>query len=41
MLLAIRELPRNDDTTIRPLASRAALKHQSAAELVDRLEEHG
>jgi DNA-binding MarR family transcriptional regulator len=41
MLLAVRGLPRNDETTIRVLASRVALKHHSAVELVDRLEEHG
>ena len=41
MLLAIRGLPRNDQTTVRLLASRMALKHHSAVELVDRLEEHG
>jgi DNA-binding MarR family transcriptional regulator len=41
MLLAIRGLPRNDQTTARLLASRMALKHHSAVELVDRLEKHG
>jgi DNA-binding MarR family transcriptional regulator len=40
ILLAIRGLPRNDETTIRVLASRVALKHHSAVEPVDRLEEH-
>lgn len=41
ILLAIRRLPRNDETAIRVLASRVALKHHSDVELVDRLEEHG
>jgi hypothetical protein len=41
MLLAIRGLPRSDDATIRVLTERVALKHHSAAEMVDRLEEHG
>jgi DNA-binding MarR family transcriptional regulator len=41
VLLAIRGLPRNDQTTIQLLASRMTLKHHSAVELVDRLEEHG
>jgi hypothetical protein len=41
LLLPIRGLPRNDETAIRVLASRVALKHHSDVELVDRLEEHG
>ena len=41
MLLAIQGLPRGDEATIRTLAERVALKHHSAVELVDRLEEHG
>jgi DNA-binding MarR family transcriptional regulator len=41
MLLATLGLPRGDETTIRLLTSHVVLKHHSAVELVDRLEEHG
>ena len=41
LLLAIRGLPENAESTIRVLAERLALKHHSAVELVDRLENHG
>lgn len=41
MMLAIRGLPRGCEATIRSLAQRMALKHHSAVELVDRLEENG
>lgn len=41
LLLAIRGLPEGTDATIRTLADRLALKHHSAVELIDRLEEHG
>ena len=41
MLLAIRGLPPEMPGKIRTLADRLALKHHSAVELVDRLEQHG
>jgi DNA-binding MarR family transcriptional regulator len=41
LLLAIRGLPESEESTIRVLAERLALKHHSAVELVDRLEAHG
>ena len=41
MMLAIRGLPAGEQPTIRTLAQRVCLKHQSAVELIDRLEEHG
>jgi len=41
LLLAIRGLPEHAEATIRALAERLALKHHSAVELVDRLENHG
>lgn len=41
LLLAIRGLPEDAESTIRVLADRLALKHHSAVELVDRLETHG
>src|ERR1700675_1478497 len=41
MLLAIRGLPADVPGKIRTLADRLALKHHSAVELVDRLEQHG
>ena len=41
MLLAIRGLPPEAPAKIRTLADRLALKHHSAVELVDRLEQHG
>jgi DNA-binding MarR family transcriptional regulator len=41
MLLAIRGLPPDVPGKIRTLADRLALKHHSAVELVDRLEQHG
>jgi DNA-binding MarR family transcriptional regulator len=40
-LLAIRGLPEGEETTIRALADRLALKHHSVVELIDRLELHG
>ena len=41
MLLAIRGLPPDVPGKIRALADRLAVKHHSAVELVDRLEQHG
>ena len=41
MLLAIRGLPPEAPAKIQTLADRLALKHHSAVELVDRLEQHG
>lgn len=41
MLLAIRGLPEGEESTIRTLAERLALKHHSAVELTDRLEARG
>jgi DNA-binding MarR family transcriptional regulator len=41
MLLTIRGLPEGEESTIRTLAERVALKHHSAVELIDRLEGHG
>lgn len=41
LLLAVRGLPERTDATIRTLAERLALKHNSAVELIDRMEEHG
>jgi DNA-binding MarR family transcriptional regulator len=41
MLLAIRELPHENDATIGRLAERLLLRHHSAVGLVDRLEAHG
>jgi DNA-binding MarR family transcriptional regulator len=41
LLLAIRGLPEGEESTIRTLAERLALKHHSAVELIDRLEAHG
>jgi len=41
MLLAIRGLPADEPGKIRTLADRLALRHHSAVELVDRLEQHG
>src|SRR6516225_725154 len=41
MLLAIRGLPPDCAAKIQPLADRLALKHHSAVELLDRLEQRG
>jgi DNA-binding MarR family transcriptional regulator len=41
MLLAIRGLPESRPAKIQTLADRLALKHHSAVELVDRLEQRG
>jgi DNA-binding MarR family transcriptional regulator len=41
LLLAIRGMPEREEPTIRGLAERLALKHQSTVELIDRLESHG
>jgi DNA-binding MarR family transcriptional regulator len=41
ILLAIRGMPGGEEPTIRSLAERLALKHQSTVELIDRLESHG
>ena len=41
MLRAIRGLPLGDEATIGTLAERVALRHHSAVELIDRLEEWG
>jgi DNA-binding MarR family transcriptional regulator len=41
LLLAIRGLPEGAKPTIRTLAERLALKHNSTVELINRLETHG
>ncbi len=41
LLLAIRGIPEGEEPTIRTLADRLALKHQSTVELIDRLEARG
>jgi DNA-binding MarR family transcriptional regulator len=41
LLLSGRELPEDTEATLRTLAGRLALKHNSAAELIDRMENHG
>ena len=41
LLLAVRGLPEGAKATIRTLAERLALKHNSAVELIDRMEKHG
>lgn len=41
LLLALRGLPRGSEATIRTLAERLALKHNSAVERIDRLEARG
>jgi DNA-binding MarR family transcriptional regulator len=41
LLLAIRGLPEGTKPTIRTLAERLALKHNSTVELINRLETHG
>jgi DNA-binding MarR family transcriptional regulator len=41
LLLAVRGLPEGTDATIRTLAERLALKHNSVVELIDRMEKHG
>jgi DNA-binding MarR family transcriptional regulator len=41
LLLAVRGLPEDTEATIRTLAERLALKHNSAVELIDRMEKHG
>ena len=41
LLLAVRGLPEGRDATIRTLAERLALKHNSVVELIDRMEKHG
>jgi DNA-binding MarR family transcriptional regulator len=41
MLLAIRGLPEESPAKIQTLADRLALKHHSAVELLDRLEQRG
>src|SRR5437868_6737015 len=41
LLLAIRGMPEGAQTTIRTLAERLALKHNSTVELIDRLETCG
>lgn len=41
MMLAIRGLPPSAEATIGTLAERVALRHHSAVELIDRLEERG
>jgi DNA-binding MarR family transcriptional regulator len=40
LLLAVRGLPNGAKATIRTLAERLALKHNTTVELVDRLEKH-
>ena len=41
LLLAVRGLPKGREATIGTLAERMGLKHNSAVELIDRLETHG
>ena len=41
LLLTVRGLPEGEESTIRVLAERLALKHHSTVELIDRLEAHG
>ena len=41
LLLALRGLPDGAQATIRTLAERLALKHNTTVELIDRLEAHG
>ncbi|HEV3219822.1 MAG TPA: MarR family transcriptional regulator [Candidatus Acidoferrales bacterium] len=41
LLLAVRGLPAGAQATIRTLAERLALEHNTTVELVDRLERHG
>jgi DNA-binding MarR family transcriptional regulator len=41
LLLAVRGLPGGMNATIRTLAERLALKHNTTVELVDRMEKHG
>jgi DNA-binding MarR family transcriptional regulator len=41
LLLAVRGLPEGAKATIQVLAQRLMLKHNSAVELIDRLEMHG
>jgi DNA-binding MarR family transcriptional regulator len=41
LLLALRGLPSEQESTIRNLAERLVLKHHSVVELVDRLAAHG
>ncbi len=41
LLLAVRGLPDGAQATIRNLAERLALKHNTTVELIDRLEKHG
>ena len=41
LLLAIRGLETGQEASIRTLAERLSLRHQSTVELVDRLEAHG
>src|SRR2546425_2320373 len=41
LLLALRGLPDGVEATIRTLADRLALKHDSAVDLIDRMEVHG
>jgi DNA-binding MarR family transcriptional regulator len=41
LLLAVRGLPEDAEPTIRTLAERLALKHNSTVELIDRMETHG
>jgi DNA-binding MarR family transcriptional regulator len=41
LLLMIRGLREGEEATVRTLAERLALKHHSAVELIDRLENHG
>jgi DNA-binding MarR family transcriptional regulator len=41
LLLAVRGLPEDTESTIKTLAERLALKHHSAVELIDRMEKHG
>jgi DNA-binding MarR family transcriptional regulator len=41
LLLALRGIPEGIEATVRTLAERLALKHNSAVELIDRMEKHG
>ncbi len=41
LMLAVRGLPEDAEATVRTLADRLMLKHNSTVELIDRLETHG
>jgi DNA-binding MarR family transcriptional regulator len=41
LLLAVRGLPEGSEASVRTLAERMSLRHNSTVELIDRLEAHG